>query len=101
VIETYKNAYPELEEHSGTIKDTIHQEETIFHKTINSGLSYLDSIIETATAENRKIVTGTEAFELYATYGLPVEITKDYCEKQGLDVNQVDFRQAMKTHLWH
>jgi len=98
VIETYKNAYPELEEHSGTIKDTIHQEETIFHKTINSGLSYLDSIIETATAENRKIVTGTEAFELYATYGLPVEITKDYCEKQGLDVNQVDFRQAMKAH---
>lgn len=98
VIETYKNAYPELEEHSGTIKDTIHDEETSFHKTINSGLSYLDSIIETATTENRKIVTGTEAFELYATYGLPVEITKDYCEKQGFDVNQVDFRQAMNIH---
>ena len=98
VIETYKNAYPELKEHSGTIKDTIHDEETSFHKTINSGLSYLDSIIETATSENRKIVTGTEAFELYATYGLPVEITKDYWEKQGFDVNQVDFRQAMNIH---
>ncbi|MBH28286.1 MAG: alanine--tRNA ligase, partial [Chloroflexi bacterium] len=81
VIKTYKHAYPDLDEHSRTINDTIYDEETSFHKTINSGLSYLDNIIETATSENRKIVTGPEAFELYATYGLPVEITKDYCEK--------------------
>ena len=98
VIKTYKHAYPELEEHSRTINNTIHDEETSFHKTISSGLSYLDSIIATATSENRKIVTGTEAFELYATYGLPVEITKDYCEKQGINVNQLDFNQAMNAH---
>ena len=98
VIKTYKHAYPDLDEHSRTINDTIYDEETSFHKTINSGLSYLDNIIETATSENRKIVTGPEAFELYATYGLPVEITKDYCEKHGLDVNQADFSLAMNAH---
>ena len=98
VIETYNHAYPELEEHSNTISNTLRDEETSFHKTINSGLSYLNEIIETASSDKRNILTGTEAFDLYATYGLPVEITKDYCDKHGFDVDQADFRRAMKAH---
>jgi alanyl-tRNA synthetase len=98
VIETYKHAYPELEEHSNTINSTLYDEETSFYKTIHSGISHLNTMIENASSGKRNTLTGTEAFDLYATYGLPVEITKDYCDKHGFDVDQADFRKAMKAH---
>ncbi len=98
VIETYKQAYPELEEHGSTINNTLYDEETSFYKTINAGLAHLNTIIETASSDNRNVLTGTEAFDLYATYGLPVEITKDYCDKHGFNVDQVNFRRAMNAH---
>ncbi|HIE25193.1 MAG TPA: alanine--tRNA ligase, partial [Anaerolineales bacterium] len=46
----------------------------------------------------KKILAGNKAFDLYATYGLPFEITRDIAKEIGLDVDEADFLKAMDAH---
>ena len=98
IITNYKKAYPELDTNSNIIYNTIETEELTFQKTINSGISHLNTLIKQANNNKKTSLTGEQTFDLYATYGLPVEITKDICNTHGLEVDQTGFHKAMKTH---
>ncbi len=98
VIQTYCEFYPELSRNQATILKEITREETRFQRTVEGGISKLDTLLEKITRENQKILPGNQAFELYATYGLPLEITRDIARDQGLDVDETGFRLAMEEH---
>ena len=65
---------------------------------MEGGLSILDSYIEKMKKSNIKELTGDMAFDLYATHGLPLEITKDVLDENGFGVDQKGFFEAMETH---
>ena len=71
VINCSKDAYPELEEKREYIKNIIKKEEERFDATIDNGIVVLNGYIENAKKENRKSLTGGEAFKLHDTYGFP------------------------------
>ena len=95
VIEIYGEAYPELVKNQATILDNLTREEQQFQSTVESGLSHLEDEIEKLKGNT---LSGTAAFDLYATHGLPLEITRDVLRERGLEVDQPGFYAAMEEH---
>jgi alanyl-tRNA synthetase len=98
VIEHYGDAYPELVRNRQAILQTVTDEERRFHHTVEIGINYLSDIVQASLASKKKVISGDQAFNLYATYGLPFEITRDIARESNLDVEEEGFRVAMETH---
>lgn len=98
VIQTYGEFYPELRRNQETILKEITREETRFQRTVEGGVNKLDNLLEKVSRRKQKVLPGDQAFELYATYGLPLEITRDIARDQGLEVDEPGFRKAMDEH---
>ncbi len=98
IIDAYGEFYPELEKNRKTILDNLTREEIRFAKTVESGVSHLDELLDEVKENNEKILAGDKAFDLYATYGLPFEITRDIAKEIDLDVDEAGFVQAMDKH---
>ncbi len=98
VVNNYGAAYPELEKNKKTIFDNLTREEIRFHRTLESGMGQLDDFIEEMNKDNINKLNGEQAFELYATHGLPLEITRDILEERGLSVDDIGFKTAMDEH---
>jgi alanyl-tRNA synthetase len=98
VIQGYGNFYPELIRNQNAILDSITREEKRFQRTVESGIARLEQIIQQTIKSANREIPGGQAFDLYATYGLPLEITRDIAREQGLEVDQQGFRTAMEEH---
>lgn len=98
VITIYKSAYPELERDEMIIKDTITREEERFAETLDSGFSALKDLMETLKKENLTTLDGESAFDLYATLGFPLEITRDILREEGFEVDEAGFHEALERH---
>ncbi len=93
VIRENGRAYPELEERKALIKQTVAFEEESFAKTIDQGLSLLNSFIE---KDDSKIFSGDNAFALNDTYGFPLDLTKEILAERGMKVDEDRFRELMR-----
>ncbi|MFN2300109.1 MAG: alanine--tRNA ligase, partial [Anaerolineales bacterium] len=98
VIATYRDAYPELESNREAICSALELEERRFQATVEVGLNYLSEIQAALRREGTKTLDGRRAFDLYATYGLPLEITRDVLRQDGITVDGEGFRRAMDEH---
>ena len=98
VIKNYGEAYPELVRNKEAILSSLTREEERFQKTLQAGLENLEEIFVELKKSGLIEVAGDKAFELYATHGLPLEITKDIAEEQGLKVDEAGFKEAMEQH---
>ena len=95
VIENYGDAYPELVENREMILDNITHEEERFQRTVEGGIAHLESLVKESKG---KTLDGEKTFDLYATYGLPFEITRDIAQERGFRVDESGFQNAMEAH---
>lgn len=98
IIKHYGEAYPELIKNRKTILDNLTREEERFQRTVESGLAHLENLFAAMAAKSVTTLGGEAAFELYATYGLPFEITRDIAKERDLAVDEAGFRAAMEEH---
>ena len=98
IIENYGEAYPELVRNRSIILNNLTREEIRFHKTLEAGLSHLELLFENLRSEHINQISGQDAFDLYATHGLPLEITRDIARENGFDVDEKGFKAAMEKH---
>jgi alanyl-tRNA synthetase len=98
IIKEYGAFYPELEKHKQAIFDSLTREEIRFARTVESGTAYLQGMLDELQKGGKSVLEGQKAFDLYATYGLPLEISRDIAREQGLDVDESGFRGAMGEH---
>ena len=98
VIEQYGGFYPELVKGRGAILDNLTREEIRFARTIESGTAHLENLLSELHATGQNILDGHRAFDLYATYGLPFEISRDIAREHGLDVDEEGFKAAREEH---
>jgi alanyl-tRNA synthetase len=98
VIDTYGSFYPELEKSRGAILDNLTREEIRFARTVEAGTAHLQNLLDELLASKKTVLDGHKAFDLYATYGLPLEIARDIAREQDLDVDESGFRAAMDKH---
>ena len=90
------SAYPNVRERADFIKSQLGREETQFLKTLERGEKLLAEIIAQAANSGNKQISGKDAFELYDTYGFPLELTQEIAEEQGLTVDLAGFEQEME-----
>ena len=90
------SAYPELTEKADYIKKVIHNEEEAFDKTIGKGLELLMQLIDKASTDEIKMLSGEDVFRLYDTYGFPVDLTQDIVAEKGFTVDVEGFEAFMK-----
>jgi len=98
VVKEFGTFYPELKRNQKTILDNLTREEEQFQRTVKAGLEHLDGLLGELKAAGKSILGGEKAFDLYATLGLPLEITRDIAQEQGLEVDTAGFQEAMEEH---
>jgi len=93
LIKSLGDAYPELKEQKQLIENVIKEEEHSFLKTLDQGLLLLDTIIKNTEG---KTVDGGKAFELYDTFGFPIDLTALILSEKGYQLDEAGFDSAMQ-----
>jgi alanyl-tRNA synthetase len=86
-------AYPELAKSSERVAQVLLQEEERFGETLENGMKILD--VALAPLQTGQLLDGLTLFNLYDTYGFPVDLTADICRERGIDIDLVGFDVAM------
>jgi alanyl-tRNA synthetase len=100
----FENVFPELQKQIDFVSRVVKEEEEAFLRTLDKGLKRIDDIIvETKTGELEitgfaptVIITGKDAFELYDTYGFPIDLTRLIALENNLAVDEKGFEAEMQ-----
>jgi alanyl-tRNA synthetase len=115
VIEHYGAAYPNLISKESTIVEIINNEEEQFRKTLEKGLREFRKIglkvvlpvtqkdgkvtqDKTKPVTQERFITGDNAFNLFTTYGFPIELTQEIAAEKGMEVEMKEFNRLMEEH---
>lgn len=121
VIQMYKGQYPKIAEHESDIMDSVYGEEVQFRETLKKGLHQFFRVIKTINdvpVEKIKLINGVpienisdingvriknrisgdDAFELFTTFGFPIELTLEIAAEKGLTVDTARFSERMQEH---
>ncbi len=96
VINAYTSAYPELVEKRDMILQAMRTEEDKFRKTLDKGVKLFETLV--ASKGDVKEVSADEAFDLYQSYGFPLEVTEELAKEKGFAVDSVGFKTKLKAH---
>ncbi|GAA4932483.1 alanine--tRNA ligase [Algibacter agarivorans] len=86
-------AFPELKAQKQLIENVIKEEEQSFLRTLDQGLVLLNRIVEETKGD---IVSGEKAFELYDTYGFPIDLTALILSEKGLKLDEKGFNEELQ-----
>jgi alanyl-tRNA synthetase len=78
--------------------ENLTREEKRFKRTVEGGVAKLENLFNRMRSRDEQVMPGEQAFDLYATYGLPLELTRDIARENNLDVDEKGFRDAMEEH---
>ena len=98
VVDNYGEAFPELEKNRASIRRYITREEEQFQRTLDRATAQLAGMLDDLVRSGGDTLPGAAAADLYTTFGMPLEITKDIAEERGLHVDEPGFGDAMEAH---
>lgn len=93
----FGSVFPELKSQANFIKNVITEEEAGFLRTLELGLKKLNSLKEEMEVAKTTTIDGKVAFELYDTFGFPLDLTSLIARENGLTVDEKGFSEAMKA----
>lgn len=96
IAEIMGDYYSELEENMEFVQTVLKNEEERFHETIEGGELQLESILVQLREGEQTEVSGTQAFQLYDTFGFPLELTEEIAGEHGFTVDQEGFEVEME-----
>ncbi|RYZ09409.1 MAG: alanine--tRNA ligase [Myxococcales bacterium] len=95
VVELMGSQYPELRERQDHIASITEAEEVRFRQTIERGLGLLEERFENLSKGSKTILPGADAFQLYDTYGFPLDLTEVICTERGFSVDKPGYDTAL------
>ncbi len=95
VIEIYLPDFPMLSSKQEFILTQIQKEEEKFENSLNDGLKYLNKLLN---KKKEKFISGSEAFSIYQTYGLPFEVIEDFAKENNFTVSRDGFEEEFRKH---
>ena len=96
VIEQYAEVYPELKQNEAFVLEQFKLEETRFARTLRQGEREFEKAV--SRMGESKVIDGMVAFNLYATYGFPIEMTRELAKEHGLTVDEAGFEKHFAEH---
>ncbi len=96
VIELMGAQYPELRERQDLIASVVEAEEVRFRQTIERGLNLLEDRFVDMGKASQSTLSGAIAFQLYDTYGFPLDLTEVICTERGFAVDQAGYDAALE-----
>ena len=93
LVGQFEDVFPELKQQQDFIAKVIMEEEISFLRTLDNGLRKLDAI----TKSNSEKIDGTTAFELYDTYGFPLDLTALIARENEMEVDEEGFLKEMEV----
>ncbi|MCS7084197.1 MAG: alanine--tRNA ligase, partial [Aquificaceae bacterium] len=94
VVRIMKSAYPELKQSEDFVSSVVKSEEERFLNTLTRGLPYLQDALQNAKGGT---LSGEVIFELYDTYGLPLELIEEVCNEEGIKLDMEGFESSMQS----
>ena len=95
LVRTMGDQYPELKSGKEQIGRIIFEEETAFLKTLGKGLKMIEKMIEDLRTENKNVLPGKVAFEMYDTFGFPVDLTQLILKENDMHLDLKGFENEM------
>ncbi|MDF2437072.1 MAG: alanine--tRNA ligase [Bacteroidota bacterium] len=90
------HAFPELVSQKLLVEKVIREEEISFFRTLENGLKRIDQVCANTIKEKKKIVDGAIVFELYDTYGFPVDLTSLIARGYELSIDEAGFQKELE-----
>jgi alanyl-tRNA synthetase len=87
--------FPELIAQKDIIKNVIREEENAFFHTLEQGIKRIELVMSQAIQTGSKQVSGAAAFELYDTFGFPIDLTVLIAKENGFTIDEKAFEQAL------
>lgn len=99
VISIYEKQYPELARNKQIILDELSKEEGRFAAALERGMREFSRFFAVMqTEENSRALSGKQAFDLYQTYGFPIEMTQELAKERGYEVDMKEFNHELERH---
>jgi alanyl-tRNA synthetase len=89
----FGNVFPELQKQIDFVSKVVKEEEEAFLRTLDKGLKRMDDIIQSSP---NKQIRGEDAFELYDTYGFPIDLTRLIASEKGFAISEDEFESEMQ-----
>jgi alanyl-tRNA synthetase len=95
--QTMGEYFTELITQKDIIQKVIHEEEVSFFRTLELGIKRMDNLMKTAKETNTKELSGASVFELYDTFGFPVDLTSLIARENDLSIDEEAFQAELQT----
>lgn len=96
IAENFGDVFPEVRQQQEFISKVIYEEEASFLRTLDNGLKILDQINAELKEKNETVIPGKTAFELYDTFGFPLDLTSLIARENGLSLDEKGFAIEME-----
>lgn len=96
IVSIMGSFYQNLADKADFVQEIIRSEEDRFHETIEGGEQQLSQLMADLKAEGKSEISGSDAFQLYDTFGFPLELTQEEAEQHGFTVDEVGFETEME-----
>ena len=90
----FEHVFPELKQQEAFVAKVIREEEEAFLRTLEKGLKRMADILN--DSKESDVIAGKEAFELYDTYGFPIDLTRLIASENNMQVDELGFDQEMQ-----
>jgi len=97
VVDCLGDAFGEIRERADHVSTVIESEEASFGRTLDRGIEIFNTAAKRAKKSKDKIVSGEDAFQLYDTYGFPLDLTQLMGRERGLKVDTAKFDELMEA----
>jgi len=95
--QTMGENFTELITQKDIIQKVIHEEEVSFFRTLELGIRRMDNLMKTAKESNIQVLSGASVFELYDTFGFPVDLTSLIARENDLSIDEEAFQAELQT----
>ena len=96
VVDVMGDAFGEIKERADHVARVIESEEASFGRTLDRGIEIFNTAAERAAKAPQKTISGDDAFQLYDTYGFPIDLTQLMAQERGLNVDKAKFDKLME-----
>ncbi|KAI8057106.1 tRNA synthetases class II (A)-domain-containing protein [Syncephalis plumigaleata] len=98
LVDSFKGAYPDLSTRSSIVADVLKEEEQIFRRSLDKGIRMIDQVFNEASYQATKTVPGEVAFQLYATHGFPLDLTRQITIEHGWQLDEKNCQRLIDQH---